>query len=428
MRIDHLAPRLTEARLVLLVCVVLFIAATVRHWSPGPTPPFHSPWFETLNVGRALHEAGDWAHPFKTRDTGPTAHLAPLFPIVTAALLRDDPSDPILYHRLVVLETLAIAGLCGLLPLVARAAGMRWHTGAWAGAAMAIVPAGRSPAWESYFAATLLALLTVASLHWWRNRRGWSSTATAVAAWSAALHTNANALLVFFVLALCAVATRRPLRPLLVLVALCCATLTPWMLRNVRALGGIVPVRSNLGIELYVSNNPCAGATFSSNVESGCFAARHPNESESESRRLAQFGELAYNRERASDAARWIRDNPVNFIELVSARAWLFWMPRVNETDAYLPYAPDPYYLMALRMATVMSTLGLWWLWRIDKASAAWFGVWLLCFPLIHYVIQADFRYRSPIAWMSFLLAAHAVTGRRRGSADSTTAPRAPAI
>src|SRR5207302_946815 len=77
--------------------------------------------------------------------------------------------------------------------------------------------------------------------------------------------------------------------------------IAPWVVRNFLALGGFVPLRSNLGLELFIGNNPDAdGHTYSipyahPNDE---YAWPHPFNNPRERQHLRDVGELAYMKEK----------------------------------------------------------------------------------------------------------------------------------
>ncbi len=110
------------------------------------------------------------------------------------------------------------------------------------------------------------------------------------------------------------------------------------------------------------------------------------------------MGEAAYQammRERATD---WIASYPQRFASLTGGRIAEFWFPTANRMIKTL-------YLYAL------TVFGVGWLvvvarTRSDQRTSLarfWLAA-LVAFSLIHYVIQADVRYRYP--WQGLLLLA----------------------
>ena len=58
---------------------------------------------------------------------------------------------------------------------------------------------------------------------------------------------------------------------------------------------------------------------------------------------------------------------------------------------------------------TIFSVVGLCLLAARDTQSAMILGLWLGIYPLIYFVVQYEDRYRYPIMWITFLLAAYPV-------------------
>jgi hypothetical protein len=68
-------------------------------------------------------------------------------------------------------------------------------------------------------------------------------------------------------------------------------------------------------------------------------------------------------------------------------------------------------------------------LFKKNRAGGILCLLWLGCFPFIHHVVQFEDRYRTPILWLTFLLAASALMRiglwimRRAGFPESSLAP-----
>jgi hypothetical protein len=105
------------------------------------------------------------------------------------------------------------------------------------------------------------------------------------------------------------------------------AMLLPWTIRNSYALGAPVWGRSNFGLELHVSNNGLATATWDGNKERGVFLAMQPTANDAERMRVRESGEVVYNCEKFRQADTWIATHPQRFSTLTVERAFLFWFP-----------------------------------------------------------------------------------------------------
>ncbi|HXN45775.1 MAG TPA: hypothetical protein VN893_03990, partial [Bryobacteraceae bacterium] len=174
--------------------------------------------------------------------------------------------------------------------------------------------------------------------------------------------------------------------------ALGCA---PWAIRNYRVFHQVVLVRDSLGMELYVSNNDCAGFSQDASIANGCHARTHPTRSLAEAELLVRLGEVRYNQYRLATATDWIRTHPRRFAALAWRRFVSFWLPADS-----LPI-----------VAITCLSLGGFLLMAIRKIPAlAFIAAVMALYPLIYYVVQTIPRYRYPILWLSLLGAGYALS------------------
>jgi hypothetical protein len=173
----------------------------------------------------------------------------------------------------------------------------------------------------------------------------------------------------------------------------------PWEWRNYKVFHAVVPVRDSFGLELSLSNNPCAKDTLWLNRHGQkCYA--HPNEDFAEAQKVIALGEVNYNHQKQREAMQWIAANPRKALTLWTHRFELFWLPDPGRQIA----------MWTIDLLTPLSLLGLVFLVRKRRASAVLLVSFLLIFPLLYYSIQASERYRFPILWVTFTLAAAAIT------------------
>ncbi len=175
----------------------------------------------------------------------------------------------------------------------------------------------------------------------------------------------------------------------------CLAVLSPWTVRNYRQFGQFIPLRDDLGIALFSSNNACAQPTLDENNASGCHAKTHPIESIAENRLVAEMGEAAYNRMRLGSAMQWIRRNPGLFWSLTFRRFLYFWFP---------PTIPSVAAISALGFA------GLILLIRRKWPHASLFVCALFSGSFLYYFVEGNERYRIPVYWCLFLCAGYLVS------------------
>jgi len=340
---------------------------------------------ETQAVADSLVKSSQFGNPFRY-ETGPTAHLAPVYPLFLSALERLFPEDADYETAKQVLSTLAASLHYALLPLLAVAVGLPRRVGVL-GALVAIamfllLPANVRPletqgSWEHAWAALGIVGLSILAVSTIRQAR--FTTGRAVAwgvGWGVYLLLIPTMALVFPVWliqlrisdcglrisggnvgnpqsAICNPQSRGPVGPnrasgthgkpgrapgarrqwlrfAALSTACLLATLAPWTIRNWLVLGSPVWGRDNLGLELHVSNNDCAAATFAEMQRSGCHAKTHPNANPQEAAKIREVGEIRYNQQRLREALAWVRSHPGRFTGLTLERFALFWFPEVG--------------------------------------------------------------------------------------------------
>jgi hypothetical protein len=114
-------------------------------------------------------------------------------------------------------------------------------------------------------------------------------------------------------------------------------------------------------------------------------------------------GEINFNREKLHQAMAWISANPQAFASLTRRRFVRFWFP----------YLGGLRYAIPTGILTVFSLVGLalmfWNQSGANRRAALMLAAPLLLYPLVHYVVQFEARYRYPIFWATFLPASYAI-------------------
>ena len=177
-------------------------------------------------------------------------------------------------------------------------------------------------------------------------------------------------------------------------------------LRNYERLHAFIPLRTNLGYELWQGNRPGSDGFFS--------AALHPNINRQEFQHYAALGELAYMREKSDLAKSAIHADPARFARLTAKRFFSFWSGRSE---------PSVWPMVAYASATtLLGLLGLAFLFRSQKKIAILFAIPLVLLPLPYYVTHPDYRFRCVIDPLLTLLAAYVLTRRQCAESSGTTA------
>jgi Dolichyl-phosphate-mannose-protein mannosyltransferase len=394
---------------------------------------------ETGNIAYALAEGRGFSDVFRT-ETGPTAWLAPVYPLLVAAMFKIfGVFTERAFFACVALNILFSAAAC--VPIVC--AGKRiWGLGAASGAAWlwALFPNAVMMPFEWIWDTSLSALLAVALL--WATLelaeservRDWCGYGLL---WGISLMTNpALGALLPFLLGWAAwrgPGERRARWKRTALAAgmaiLCCV---PWTVRNYADFHRWIPLRSNLPFELWLGNNDI----FDPQARNGRMYITRTEEA----RTYAQMGEAAYMQEKWELATSFMKSHPGLELQLTGKKFVEFWMgtesPLGNfrKSDSWLIRG----ILLSSFLTAIGSVLGILALWRgrkeithrrrVHRGSAERQGsiggagelarkvvfpvaVFPVIFPLLYYVTHADLRYRQPIDPVICVLTAVALAG-----------------
>ncbi len=394
----------------LIVCAFLFTAALLRFWmsyDPAVSVPRHP---ETFRIAYNIYERGQFANPFIAAETGPSAHLAPVFPSLLAGLMMIFGDKSAGMYAIELASVLIIALQLSLYPFFSRMLGMGSLAGAIGASVWILAKPYPFYGWEAFYAS--LALAGACCLY----RRHLDLQEPEGSTWVLGCVMGLLSLLVPTALPVLgtwlawdiwrrrAVFFKRFFLPLVVLPTL---IVIPWTIRNYSVFHRFVLVRDDLGLELAVSNNDCAQFAMERNFH-GCFQVVHPNRSEEEARKLIALGEADYNQLRLREALDWIQTHPHRFARLSAYRFIAWWMPTESGTLRFADYAGRGRLLerFVIYAMTLLSIPGLAILYRRDFKSAAVCASCLAIFPVIYYFVQFQDRYRYPVLWLTFLLGA----------------------
>lgn len=454
--------KLRRAATSLLFIVIVAVGVRVEFaWdqahkaSPGVLGivPFQQ---ETGNIAYALAEGKGFSNVFRT-DTGATAWLAPVYPLMVAATFRVfGIFTAQAFFACVGLNILFSAAACVPIFFVGKRIG---GLGVGAGAAWlwAVFPNGVMMPfewiWDTSLSALLAALILWATLEVAESER-WLDWGVYGVLWGLALMTNpALGTLLPLLLGWVAIHGRRDSRSrwkraaLAVSVAVLCCV--PWTIRNYVAFHRLIPVRSNLPFELWLGNNDI----FDAHARGG----RKSITRAEEARKYAQLGETGYMAEKWEMATSFMKTHPGLELLLAGRKLVAFWMgteaPLKNfrETDSWLirgiflssfltalgalcgvvvlgkgrkNITPRAVRVEGRRRGAAETEDDIHGAGEWARNAAFPLAVFPLVFPCLYYVTHADLRYRHPIDPVVLLLTAIAVGAafRRSGSRDRIAA------
>lgn len=169
----------------------------------------------------------------------------------------------------------------------------------------------------------------------------------------------------------------------------------PWPIRNARALGAFIPLRSTVGLELWMGNR--AGATGF--LDESVFPLFNRGEYE----QYAEQGEVAYMRDKSGLARTYMRAHPGEFLRLSCLRFLRFWIGTGSKDGSVL-------FAVHALLTSCLGAVGVWRLWQRRRFGvAALFLLPLFLFPLPYYITHAEFRYRLVVDPVLTILAASAL-------------------
>jgi hypothetical protein len=363
--------------------VCLFAAGTATAFVYWVLHPDVAAGGEAYALALTLAKHGTFANPFfRTGLTGPSAHMAPLWPLVMAGIMQVFGGRFIV--ALLILALMANGLNAALLPLVSERLLGNARPGLYAVIAVIALPLYElCPAWDAMYSADLLMLCLLV-----RGRR--PLLFGALTGLLFLFNPVAGVILAIFLLARGGYS--------LASAAVFVAVLLPWTARNYIEFRQFVPLRDDLGIALWSSNNPCAEPTLDENMASGCHDRTHPVNSVAENRLVAQMGEVTYNNFRLHSALEWIAANPGAFWSLTTKRFVYFWFPWQR---------PAVFVISAFGFAGLALLL-----WR-QRGTGLMFLCALAAGSGLYYFVEAQERYRFPVYWCVCLCAGYLLYTRK---------------
>lgn len=189
--------------------------------------------------------------------------------------------------------------------------------------------------------------------------------------------------------------------------------LTPWTVRNYRALHVLTPVRDNFWLESWAGND---GSTFESNDRWA-----HPASNPIEMQKFVAAGEVRYLAEKQARTVNVIRQHPSVFIKSSLRRAVCFWTGYWSLSAAYLKdqptEIPDMFFSVGI---TLLMFFGARRLWQQDRTAALPYILLIALFPAAYFLTHASPDYRQPIEPEIVALASIGILSLKRFKGSSS--------
>jgi 4-amino-4-deoxy-L-arabinose transferase-like glycosyltransferase len=369
---------------------------------------------ETGNIAYSLAIGKGFSNPFR-RETGPTAWLTPVYPLIVAGAFKIFGIFSVeSFFFLVFLNILFSAAVCLPVFLSGRlVAGS--GVGLYAAFLWALFPAAVMMPFEWIWDTSLSGLLA-ATILWatlelsGSNRlRHWLGYGFL---WGLTLMTNPSlASLLPFLLGWVAYRARqvevgshsaRPRERLkrlamaLAIAILCCL---PWTFRNYSVFHRLIPLRSNFPLELYIGNNEN-------------YDDQHPRypgvvTKDRETVRYFRMGEIPFMDQEMRKATTFIVAHPRVELILFAKRFAAFWTGFPNGFESF---READWLVRTLILCGLFSGIGaLAGVFVLIKRRSMFtlpVAAYPIVFPLLYYVTHTSLRYRHPIDPIVLLLTA----------------------
>jgi hypothetical protein len=167
--------------------------------------------------------------------------------------------------------------------------------------------------------------------------------------------------------------------------------LTPWTIRNYYEAGGLMFVKSNFGLELWLGNNEKVTGVYEHTL--------HPMENYEEFTLLALNNEKTYNRIKQQQAMAFIKAHPATFAKLTWNRFLDTWTGIYDVVlDTYIqPLHIPRLWVRFSALFSIVAFAGLvvaFWTKALESFPLT---ICMIVFPIPYYLTHSSLRYRHPI-------------------------------
>jgi 4-amino-4-deoxy-L-arabinose transferase-like glycosyltransferase len=388
----------TFLMMVLLGLVVRFVVALFSYrYLLDTSEDYFSFGWEAGRVAKSITLGHGFSSPYQG-DSGPTAALPPLYPIFLAGIFKLFG----IYTKTSALVILGIQSVISALTCIpiyriarrtfgdraARVAGWTWAVFPYA------VFISAATIWSTSLSALLLALLFLLALQLadgagWSDWLGLGLLSGVIGLTNPTLLPVVAALVIWVWFRLRQRGARCVLQATVAaLIAVLC--ISPWVVRNYQTFGRFIPMRSNLGLHLYVGNSLDTSEYW--HVE------KDPPHSPVEMEEMKQLGEIKYMARKKQMAYDFIASHPATYLYLVFKRISYFWTGAWNLTPEFLKANPgEAANIPVCTAVSVLAFLGLRRLYRRDGVMAWAYIMCFVIYPLLYYATTYEIPYRHPL-------------------------------
>ncbi len=360
--------------------------------------------WEMGRIARALANGRGYADPFVGL-SGPTAWCPPIYPLLLGGVFKLFGVYTALSGWIILTLNSVFSALTAIFVYEIAARSFDRRVALWSAWLWALYPAAMQYAvhwvWDMAITACVFSLILVLALRvrgvgessFPAGRQLTGLWASFGLLWGAVALLNPS-LLTF--LPACGIwmlwDRRRPILPGLaraVLAAvLCAACIAPWIIRNWETFHAFIPMRPNLGCELYASS-----LESNNGFPWGAAVAVYPATPDMQQYR--RQGEVAFCKERGVRAKEIFAANPGRFRNYTYKRIWFFW--------AGVPHPVEKSFMTELfreinySFLSVGGLFGLALALRRRRPGAMLYLMAFFLLPLAYYAVTVQARFRHPL-------------------------------
>ncbi len=164
------------------------------------------------------------------------------------------------------------------------------------------------------------------------------------------------------------------------------ACIAPWTVRNERVFHAFIPLRGNLGAELYMGNGPGSNGLL--------MEYEHPFQAPDQLRLYAAMGEVRYVAMRGDAAKEYIAADPAHFAADVARRVYYYWF---GVPQADVAPAVEAGRALNFGFISLAGLLGLAVALRRGVPAAGLFAWAIVLLPVTYYFVTVAARFRHPL-------------------------------
>ena len=393
-----------------IAAVALRLAALFAAWTWRPwvvVNPLMSGG-EVVGIAHSIVSGKGFGNPLGVIATGPTAWICPAYPYLVAGVFKFAGIYTVRARLILLALNCIFAGLTvfPIYGITRRSFGARIAVlASWV---WVVLPsAWQVPVrltWDSTLNALSFTVIFWATLAV-RSQRRLLVWAAYGALWAIGALINASILSLapfFFGWLLWALRKQAApwLKPLLVAGLVFVLGVAPWSLRNYLVFGKFIPIRSNMGLVLWLGNHP-GGHGFDPTLS--------PFGNPQQALLYQQMGEIKYMSAKKHEAVEFMKSHPSQTLSMALSNVWTFWID-VTDRQANPWYGGSRYLsvdFMANAAVILFGLVGMLLALRSHNFYAVLYVVVLVIFPLVYYLTRPALRFRFAIEPLLAILAAY---------------------